>query len=136
VSDANVENLRAFIERWDLQAWVRGEIDMSLYDPDVTYEDTILPDHAGEIYRGYEGYARAARLWLKPAEEPSVEPVEILGAGDHLVSIQRFCGRARFTGLEFEVTYACHWTFRDGKVVHINAYLEPAEALKAAGLAR
>jgi hypothetical protein len=58
MSQENVENLRAFLETWSreawtLEAWERGEVmDMSLFDPDIAYEDTVLPDHAGEAYRG------------------------------------------------------------------------------------
>src|SRR2546427_10815629 len=59
MSQENAEKLQAFLEAWDirgsLDAWSRGEADMSLFDPAVTYEDTILPDHVGETYRGFEG---------------------------------------------------------------------------------
>jgi hypothetical protein len=48
MSQENVENLRAVLEAWDMEAWKRGEADVSLLDPEVTYEDTILPDHVGE----------------------------------------------------------------------------------------
>src|SRR6476619_5903432 len=52
MSQENVEELRAFLEAWDMEAWKRGEADLSLLDPEVTYEDTILTDHVGETYRG------------------------------------------------------------------------------------
>ena len=129
---------RAFLETWDtratLEAWKRGEADVSLLDPDVTYEDTILPDHVREIYRGYEGVARATERWLEPYEELTIELERIAGAGDRLVSIHRGRSKARHTGIEFEVLFAYAWTFRDGKVIHFRSYLDPNEALEAAGL--
>jgi hypothetical protein len=59
MSQENVDNLRAFWEKWNTSE----APDMSLLDPEVTYEDTILPDHVGETYRGHEGVARAVARW-------------------------------------------------------------------------
>jgi hypothetical protein len=78
MSQENVENLRAFLEEVSgpiapaLAAWKRGEA-LSLLDPEVTYEDTALPDHAGETYRGHEGVIRATERWAEPYEELTVE---------------------------------------------------------------
>jgi ketosteroid isomerase-like protein len=130
----NVENLRALLEELDLEAWRRGDSDMSLLDPRVTYEDTTLPDHVGETYRGPEGVARATERWLEPYERLTIELEQIVGAGDRLVSIHRVWGRARFTGIEAEGPVAYLWTFRDGKVIHFRSYRDPDEALAAAGL--
>jgi ketosteroid isomerase-like protein len=134
MSQVNVENLRAFLEVLDLEAWRRGEGDMSLLDPKVTYEDTTLPDHVGEAYRGHEGVARATERWLEPYEGLTIELEKIVGAGDCLVSIHRVRGKARYTGIEAEGPLAYLWTFRDGKVIHFQSYRDPEEALEAAGL--
>lgn len=138
MSQQNVESLRAFLERFCnfafLQAVSRGEADVSLLDPEVSYEDTVLPDHVGETYRGYEGVARATARWIEPFDELTVELEEIVGAGDRLVSIVRGRGRARHTGIELEVPFAYVWTFRDGRVIHFRSYLDPEEAVRAASL--
>ena len=105
-----------------------------LLDPEVVYEDDILPDHAGEVYRGHEGVGRAIRTWLQPYERFTIELERIVGSGDLLVSIHRFRARARHTGIEAELVYGCVWTFRDGKIVHIRSHREPDQALEAAGL--
>jgi ketosteroid isomerase-like protein len=130
----NVENLRAHLEAWDAEAWRRGEFDMSLFDPEVAYEDTVLPDHVGETYRGHDGVARATARWLEPFESTAIETERIVGDGDCLVSIHRVRAKARHTGIEFEGPLAYIWTFRDGKVIHLRSFQEPAEALEAAGL--
>ena len=135
MSQENVENLRADLEAWDLEAWKRGEADVSLLDPEVTYEDTILPDHIGETYHGHEGVIRATERWIEPYEDLTIELERIVGTGDRLVSIHRFRARARHTGIEFvDLPVAYLWEFRDGKVIYFRSYRSPEEALEAAGL--
>jgi len=134
VSDANVENLRAFFQTWDPWEWARGE-GMSLFDPALVYEGDFLPDHVGESYRGHEGLARATRQWLEPIEEGlTVELERIIGTGDDLVSVQQASGRMRHTGIHFDQVYAWLWRFRDGKVTYLKTFGDTQEALKTAGL--
>jgi ketosteroid isomerase-like protein len=141
MSQENVDNLRAFLETWDrdgnIRAFVdavnRGEADMSVLDPKVTYEDTSLPDHVGETYRGHEGVIRATERWIEPYEELTSKLEKIVGTGNRLVSIHRIRAKARHTGIEFEARIAYQWTFRDGKVIHFKSS-SPEEALEAAGL--
>ena len=64
MSQENVERLRIWLEAWNLDDLAKGVFDSSLVDPDVAYEDDILPDHATEVYRGYEGLAHAGASGL------------------------------------------------------------------------
>jgi uncharacterized protein len=132
MSQENVENLRTLLEAWSVEAWKRGE-QMSLLDPEVAYEDTTLPDHVGETYRGHEGVSRATARWVEPYEAFSIELERIVDAGDRLVSIHRVRGKARYTGIEAEGPVAYLWTFRGGKVIRFESYREPNDALKALG---
>jgi ketosteroid isomerase-like protein len=139
MSHENAEMLRASLERWDfrasLEAWKREEAGVpTLLDPEVTYEDTVMPDLVGERFRGLEGVVRAMELLVEPYEEFRVELMQIVGAGDRFVSIHRFRGTARHTGIEFDIPVAYLWTFRDGRVIHFRSYSDPEEALEAAGL--
>jgi ketosteroid isomerase-like protein len=138
MSEENVEKLRQFLAGWDpkayLEAWHRGDADTSLFDPEIAYEDTVLPDHVGEVYRGMEGLVRATERWIEPLDSMVVELERIVGSGDRLVSIQVGRAKAHHTGLDFEERYAYVWTFRDGKVIHLKSYLEATDALEDAGL--
>ena len=109
-------------------------MDMHLLDPDIAYEDTVLPDHAGEAYRGHEGVGRAAERWVEGSEWLLVELEQIVGAGDRLVSIHRVRSKARHTGIEFDTPLAYVWTFREGKVIHFRSFLDPEQAIAAADL--
>jgi len=125
-----VDNLRAFWETWN----TREAPDMSLLDPEVTYEDTILPDHVGETYRGPEGVARALARWFEPFEEITISLERIVGEGDCLVSIHVVRTKARHTGIEFESPLAYLYRLRDGKVIHFKSFWDPQQALESAGL--
>ena len=88
-----MEKLRGFLAGWDpkatLEAWNRGEADVSLLDPEIAYEDTILPDHVGETYHGYEGVARATERWLEPFESLTIQLERLIGTEDRFVSIHQ-----------------------------------------------
>jgi ketosteroid isomerase-like protein len=136
MSDANLENLQALLAPWDGRnlrafgkAWGSGDVDMSLLDPDVAYEDTILPDHIGETYHGHDGVARAMERWTEPYEELTVELERIVGDGEVLVSIHRVHSRAGHTGIQFDSLVAYLWQFQAGKVVLFRSYWEPSDAL-------
>jgi len=133
MSQENVEKLRSFL----LQAPADqdpGRLDLSVLDPDVVFEDTVLPDHIREVYRGHEGVVRAIRTWLDVFEEFAIELERIVGSGDRLVSIHRFRAKGRHSGIEQSMRYAYLWTFRNAKVVHYVSFRDPTEALEAVGL--
>ncbi len=139
MSQDDLDRLRGRLAKWDptaeIEAWKRGQstVDLSFLDPNVVYEDGVLPDQVRET--GYEGVARATERWLEPFENVRIELERIVGTGDRLVSIHRAEMKARHTGIDFETPLAYVWTFREGKVIHFKSYLDPAEALEAAGLA-
>jgi ketosteroid isomerase-like protein len=134
MSQEDVDNLRGFLETWaletwTLEAWRRGEVDLSLLNPDVNYEDTALPGHSGETFHGRKGVIRATERWLE-----HYELEQIVDAGDRLVSVQRVRAKTRHTGTEFDGLLAYLWTFRDGKIVHFRSFRDPEQAMEAAGL--
>ena len=129
MSQENVESLQTYFETWSWEAWLRGEFDTSLLARDVTYEDTTLPDHVGETYRGPQGVIRATERWLEAFEWLQIELERVLSAGERLVSIHRVRAKARHTGIELDGLVAYVWTFRDGKVIHFRSFRNPEEAL-------
>ncbi len=126
MSEENVEKLGAFWESlrgagWTVETWRRGEVDMSIFDPDVAYEDMNLPDHVGETYHGHEGVTRAAERWTEPFEWLAVEVEEIIDAGDHLVSFHRWRAKARHTGIEIDERLVYRWIFREGTMIYFRS---------------
>jgi ketosteroid isomerase-like protein len=133
MSEENVEIIR---EAW--KAWMRGDPtelgDLSFIDTEVLYEDDTLPDHVGETYRGYEGLRRAWARFTEPWEEFENDLEWARDAGDAVVSCHRVRMRGKGSGVEGEARYAYVWRFREGRVVYLKSYGDPAEALEAAGL--
>jgi ketosteroid isomerase-like protein len=129
MSQENVDRLRAV---WD--AWNRGDLDFSMLDHEVVFEDTVLPDSAGETYRGPEGVLRGWSRWTESWEEFTTEVEQIVDAGERLVSIHTVHLRGKHSGASMTFRYAYVYTFRGDKVVHIRSYSNPAEALEAVGL--
>src|SRR5215217_7393330 len=63
------------------------------------------------------------------------EPVELIDAGeDQVVAVLRLMGRAKLSGVETDLTYACVYTIRDGKIARGREYWTKEQALEAAGL--
>ena len=135
MSEENVERVR---EMWvGLAAGDPKVIPASFIDPEVTYEDEFIPDHAGEIYRGLDGMQRA---WTQALEAFEDEPFDnrIVWArdagNDGVVTCHHVRGRGKGSGVELEFDYAYLWRLRGGKIVYCKSFRGADEALEAAGL--
>jgi ketosteroid isomerase-like protein len=132
MSEENVELIR---QGWESS--MRGDptdLDLSFADADVVYEDDILPDHAGETYHGHEGIRRAWARAVEPWGSFSNEIEWARDAGDEVVTCHLMRAKGKESGIAGEGRYAYIWRFRDGKVVYVKSFADPAEALEAAGL--
>jgi ketosteroid isomerase-like protein len=111
------------------------EAAVALYASDAVYEDAVLPDHAGETYRGLDAFTRAGETWIEQSEWVLVELERIIDADEHVVSLHHGRVKMLHTGIEFESALAYLFTFQDGQVVHQRAFVDHVQALRAAGLA-
>jgi ketosteroid isomerase-like protein len=132
MSEGNAEQLR---RTWEA-AMKRDptDLDLSFVDPDVVYEDDILPDHAGETYHGHEGIRKAWARAIEPWESFENEIVWAQESGDDVVSCHRMRVKGHGSGIAGEIRYAYLWRFREGKVVYCKSFRDPAQALEVAGL--
>jgi ketosteroid isomerase-like protein len=131
------ENVEIVEEMWRTDVTVDPtKVPTSFFDPEVTYEDEVLPDHAGEVYRGHEGMQRA---WSQLLEAFEVESLEnsimwTRGTGEEVVTCHHVRGRGKGSGIELEFDYAYLWRFRAGLIIYCKAFRDVAGALEAAGL--
>jgi ketosteroid isomerase-like protein len=88
------------------------------------------------VYRGHEGVRSFWRQWLEAWESIEFRLDELIDAGDEIVALLWQVNRGRASGVEVpQGEWAQVWTLRDGRVVRVRAFGDPAEALRAVGLA-
>lgn len=115
--------------------WAAGDFTASVehFDPDVLFVmGSGFPD-AGR-YLGHEGVAKYTRGFLEPWTRITIEPEELIPAGDSVVAAVRQHGFGSGSGAETEFHYFQVWTFRGPKVIRFETFRERAEALGAVGL--
>jgi ketosteroid isomerase-like protein len=59
---------------------------------------------------------------------------EFIEAGDQVVVVGTIHGRTALTDTVFEQRVGAVWRLRDGKVIRVVYFMDPAEALAAAGV--
>jgi len=118
------------VVRW-CEAIERGDLGEELWDADleiVNAEGWALE----ATYRGHDGLRR----WWSDLEEAfsdfAMEVEEITPFDDERVlTVQRFVGRFRATGIPFDGPWASVITVRAGRIVHAVGYLTKGRALRA-----
>ena len=85
-------------------------------------------------YRGHEGVRRYLATVEEEFEEIRIEPVELIDAGEQVVSAVRISGRGKASGAPVELTLISVSSLRDGMAYRIRNYPDMAAALEAAGL--
>ena len=96
--------------------------------PPLSYPDTE------SSYRGQEGVRRWFRQIDEIWDDWRFEAERFIDAGSRVVVLVRVSGSARQSGAAVAISDAHVLTLRDGRVTRLEAILNRAEALKAAGL--
>ena len=115
--------------RRSYEAFARGDLDgvVADMDPAIEWHQAQGLRHGG-LYHGL-AEVRAAIFDPLDAEwwdEFGAEPGELLDAGDEVVVLGRYRGRAKGTGKELDVPYVHVWSFRDGRAWRFRQYLDTA----------
>ena len=86
------------------------------------------------MYRGHEGVREFLSEVWEVLADTQLEFREIRGVGDQVVAVGHFRGRGKGSGVEAETPFAYVVDFRGRKAIRVRSYLDPKEALEAAGL--
>lgn len=135
MSHENVEIARRGYEALN-NAYKTGEFMPAIEStstPDVVLKTSGSFPETGE-YHGHDGMRAFIANQAEVFEEMSIQPEEIIDAGDRLVVPLRFGGKARHSGIETHFSVVHVWTIRDGKAARLDMYRSKAEALEAVGL--
>ena len=130
MSQENVEVVqRAFAEFERGNFWIP-----EIFDPSVRV--VWLAPLAGQGVEtvGLDLMTRSIKDWLQSFEQVTTVPERFIDAGDQVVVIAEWRGRGKASGVFTKWRYGAVWTLRDGKVISIDSYTDPADALEDVGL--
>jgi ketosteroid isomerase-like protein len=133
MSQENVEIVRRLHSLLEQRDWL-GMTD--LLDPNVEMYGTVGGIGEGQLVARGLGQIRAVieleddEIW----DEHRWEPQELIDAGDRVVVLQREYQRGKGSGVELVVDTATILDLRDERVVRMQGYVRPKEALEAVGL--
>ena len=130
------ENVEAF--KRATEAANRGDLEAALeeFDPGVEWHPALLVSLEGEeaVYRGHEGIRQLYGDLNELFEKLRWEYSEIRDLGDRVIAIGHFRMRGKGSGAETEAPIGSVVDFKNGKAIQVRTYLDPNEALEAAGL--
>lgn len=131
MSQANVEIVRrsnALTNEGDLDGAFR------LLHPGIEW--VIAKEHPdARTLIGHEALAQYQRDWQEMVPDVRFELDHALDVGDEVVAVGTVRGSGVGSGADVQVSIAFRFTLRDGLITRVEEYLNPSEALKAAGLA-
>jgi uncharacterized protein len=103
------------------------------FDPAIEW--VVAREHPdARTLRGYEALTDYQREWQETLPDMRVGYERVLDAGDKVVAIGVVRGTGSGSGVDVGVPIAFLVTVRDGLITRVQEYLDPAEALEAAGL--
>jgi ketosteroid isomerase-like protein len=115
--------------RRSYEAFERGDMEAVVADMDeeIEWHQAQGLPHGG-TYRGLDAVRKAI---FDPLDDEwwddfRADPSEFIDAGDHVVVLGRYTGRAKATGRSLDVPFAHVWTFRDEKAVRFRQFLDTA----------
>jgi ketosteroid isomerase-like protein len=136
MSQERVESVHQFVlEAFD--AWNRREFDEAARLAHEDFEFHLIggfADMVGEEFKGREGLFRFWRdLAGTVGGKAEVERTAEMDEGRLLV-IGTLKGFGMESGAPSSFRFGQVWTFSDGKVIRVDSYYDPRDALEAAGL--
>jgi ketosteroid isomerase-like protein len=113
------------------EAWHRGDFALVplLDDPEV---ETHLPHGSGRligldsVYYGPEGHCRSMEIWNEAWREWDAKIEEVLDEGhDRILVIARIHAEGSASGVKLDEWGAVRYTFRDGRILRVDAAFDP-----------
>jgi ketosteroid isomerase-like protein len=134
MSQENVEVVRKLYESLNRRDW---DGFAELCDSDVELRGTIGGLEEGKVILGVDGIKRVTEeedteVW----EEHLIHPDTFIDRGDQVVVVQREYHRGKGSGIEVVADTAVVIELRNGRVMCIQPYMDPAAALEAVGLSK
>jgi uncharacterized protein len=121
---AKAEYIRGFVE-----AWNAGDLDALIENASPDIEWVVAREHpAATTHHGIDAVAAYLRDWFEMMPDLRIEIEELEEDGDRVLVVMRMTGRGTGSGAVTEVRVAAVSTFRDGKPVRTEEFLDTEEA--------
>jgi ketosteroid isomerase-like protein len=133
VADADVELIARMVREWN-----SGDVDALLeaFDPEVEIRPALRTFLASTVYRGHDG----VRTWFeetnKPWAELHAEPERFAKADERTLVVIALRARVPGGRVDVDAEIAHVVTIRDGRIVRMDGYENPAAALAELGPAQ
>lgn len=133
MSEANVETFKRALDAYNLRD---VEAVLETLDPEVEWHAALVVSLEGEarVYRGHAGIREFFRDTDNVLDEIHAEYSEIHDLGDRIVATGRLRTRGKGSGAEATSPLGVVSDIRNGKTIRVRTYLDPKDALEAAGL--
>jgi ketosteroid isomerase-like protein len=131
MSKENVEIVRDMTTRFaagDRESW------REVIAEDVIWDLSATTSTEARVYEGHSGVERFFIDWLGTWENPTVEHLEMIDAGDSVLVVFRWTARGKASGVETETTMFGVYDVAGGRIVRFRQFDSREEALEAAGL--
>jgi ketosteroid isomerase-like protein len=118
-------------------AWNRGQIDRfaGYVSEDVAWLEVSGRPESGTSERfGRDRLRRSLESLFDAWESYRLEVERIDDVGDRVLAVVREVARGRSSGVEIDSRWGYLITVEDGQMVRVEAYRDPAEALRESGL--
>ncbi len=120
------------------EAYNRRDIDALLktLDPDVEWHSALLIPFGGEatVSRGHDGVREVLGELYEALAEIHLEYSEVRDLGERIVGLGSIRTKGKQSRVVTEMAFGTVTDMRNGKGFRIWTYLDPQEALEAAGL--
>jgi ketosteroid isomerase-like protein len=128
MSQENVEALKAVYARWAAgDFWTPDIFDQGVQ---VVWPG-VMPDTG--VYNGLAAVEAATRGWLDAWDEHRWEADRFIPVGDRVVVLFTARGRGKGSSVEIEAHWAHLWTFRKGKAIRLEGFVNQSEAVATLG---
>jgi uncharacterized protein len=116
-------------------AFETGDTDAALacLDPEVE----LLPIRAQldrTSYHGHDGYLKLIADLEQDWEGLRLVLEELRESGDQVVAVGRLVARGKASGVQLDAPLGVLYDLRNGRIVRIESFSEPVEALRASGI--
>jgi ketosteroid isomerase-like protein len=129
-----LQGAQAGMSRGDLGA----ALDLGVDAGAIAADAELVPARelaGGASYRGRDGFIEFMRTWTEDFEGWSIQLERAIDAADDLVvAVLRQSGTGTGSGVSVELAHGAVFELQGGRVTRIRLYLEPTDALDAAGL--